>query len=308
MTRDKISVHLSGGLGNQMFQYMAGYALSKETDKTLLVNQNWFSNPWLLHRNNPAYLSKRKMDSSQFSVVSDTPRDRFLSPSDGRFERGISKLTEKKRRSFGIASEESFSSDTWGNADGIRRLMGFFMSPKYFRGFSPVQVFESLITPLSTWTSAMLPILKSQRSIGVHIRLGDYIFLGDKVIPKEVYFLEGIDLLKEKMGASTKIFLFTDEPLKVKQLFPNLVKFGEVVSPPSSTTSVENLILLSKCDGFVCSNSTFSWWAATLSNVPAELIARPSYFFTDTPNIDTQADLWRSHSHKIHPILGKRVK
>lgn len=308
MTRDKISVHLSGGLGNQMFQYMAGYALSRETGKKLLLNQNWFSNPWFLHKNNPAYLSKRKMDSLQFSTVSNTPRDRFPTPRDGRFERGVAKLAEKKLRSLGIASEESFASGTWSDAGGIHRLMGFFMSPKYFLDLSPVQVFESLTTPLSSWTSAMLPILKNQRSIGVHIRLGDYIFLGDKVIPQEVYFLAGIDLLKSEMGASTKIFFFTDEPHKVEQLFPNLVKLGEIVSPPSSTTPVENLILLSKCDGFVCSNSTFSWWAATLSTAPAEWIVRPSYFFAEMPDIDTQVDLWQSPSYKIHPILGERVK
>ena len=308
MTQDKISVHLSGGLGNQMFQYMAGYALSRETGKKLLLNQNWFSNPWFLHKNNPAYLSKRKMDSLQFSTVSDTPRDRFPTPRDGRFERGVAKLTERKLRSLGIASEESFASGTWSDAGGIHRLMGFFMSPKYFLDLNPADIFKSLAVPLSSWSSDFLPVLNGHRSIGVHIRLGDYIFLGDKVIPQEDYFISGIDLLKAEMGPNTKVFFFTDEPLKVEQLFPKLVNLGEVVSPPSYTTSVENLILLSKCDGFVCSNSTFSWWAATLSNAPAEWIVRPSYFFTEMPDIDTQVDLWQPHSYKIHPILGERVK
>lgn len=308
MTRDKISVHLSGGLGNQMFQYMAGYALSRETGKKLTVNQNWFLNPWFLHKNNAAYLSKRKMDSLQFSTVSNTQRDRFLTPRDGRFERGIAKLTEKKRRSLGIASEESFAYGGWSDIDGIRRLIGFFMSPKYFLDLNPADMFKSLVTPLSSWTTDFLQILNSQRSIGVHIRLGDYIFLGDKVIPQEDYFLSGIDLLKAAMGPNTKVFLFTDEPLKVEQLFPRLVNLGEIVSPPSYTTPVENLLLLSKCDGFVCSNSTFSWWGATLANAPAEWIVRPSYFFTGMPDTDTQIDLWQPNSYRVHPILGQQVK
>ena len=308
MIRDKISVHLSGGLGNQMFQYMAGYALSKKTDKKLLLNQNWFSNPWVLHKNHAAYVSKRKMDSLQFSSVYDTPRDRSPTPRDGRFERSLAKLSERKLRSLGIASEESFASGEWSEPNSIRRLTGYFMSPKYFLDSNPTDVFKHLVVPLSSWSSDFLPNLSDHRSIGVHIRLGDYVFLGDKVIPQEDYFLSGIDFLKGKMGINTRVFFFTDEPLKIKELFPKLLKLGEVVSPPSYTTSVENLILLSKCAGFVCSNSTFSWWAATLSNAPAEWIVRPSYFFTDMPDIDTQVDLWQPFSYKIHPILGEKVK
>jgi len=291
-----------------MFQYMAGYALSRETGKKLFVNQNWFFNPWFLHKNNAAYLSKRKMDSLQFSTVLNTQRDHSPTPRDGRFERGVAKLTEKQRRSLGIASEESFASGEWSDSDGINRLVGFFMSPQYFLNLNPADLFKGLAAPLSSWTSDFLRVLNSQRSIGVHIRLGDYIFLGDKVIPQEDYFLSGIGLLKAKMGPSTKVFFFTDEPLKVEQLFPRLVNLGELVSPPLYTTPVENLILLSKCDGFVCSNSTFSWWAATLSSAPAEWIVRPSYFFTEMPDIDTQVGLWQPNSYKVHPIQGKLVK
>jgi hypothetical protein len=305
---DKISVHLSGGLGNQMFQYMAGYALSKQASKQLIVNQNWFYNPWLLHKNNPAYLSKRKMDSLQFLTISDAQRDRFPTPRDGRFERGVARLTEVKRRSLGIASEQSFIAGEWADARGIRRLVGFFMSPKYFLGLDPTDVFRNLAVPLSSWSTQFLGALISQRSIGVHIRLGDYVFLGDKVIPQEEYFLSGIDLLKANMGSNSKVYLFTDDPIKLKQLFPKLIEIGEIISSPLHTTSVENLLLLSKCGGFVCSNSTFSWWAATLSNAPAEWIVRPSYFFTEMPDIDTQADLWQPHSYKIHPILGEQVE
>ena len=248
------------------------------------------------------------MDSLQFSSIYNTPRDKLLTPRDGRFERGLANLSERRLRSLGIASEESFASGEWSEPNSIRRLIGYFMSPKYFLDSNPTEVFKHLVVPLSSWSSDFMLNLRGHRSIGVHIRLGDYVFLGDKVIPQENYFLSGIDFLKAEMGLNAKVFFFTDEPLKIKELFPKLFKLGEVVSSPLFTTPVENLILLSKCAGFVCSNSTFSWWAATLSNAPAEWIVRPSYFFTDMPDIDTQIDLWQPHSYKIHPILGVKVK
>ena len=51
-----INLIIKDGLGNQMFQYMAGYALSRETGKKLLVNQNWFFNPWFF----PPFLLVRR--------------------------------------------------------------------------------------------------------------------------------------------------------------------------------------------------------------------------------------------------------
>lgn len=307
VTQNKISVHLSGGLGNQMFQYMAGCALSEKTGKRLLLNQNWFLNPRLLHRNNPAYGTKRKMDSLQFCTVSNTPLEHFPTPRDGRFERIIANKSESKLRRFGIATEDSFTNGEWQKANNIRRLVGFFMSPKYFLGLSPHKVFNSLAVPLSSWVMEFLQKLEHQRSIAVHIRLGDYRFLGDKVIPQENYFMSGIELLRANLGPKAKTFFFSDEPKNLQLLFPNLIGIGEIVSHPPNLTPVENLILLSKCESFVCSNSTFSWWASTLSKAPPEWIVRPSYFFTDAPDIDTQKDLWHPNSHKIHPLFGKLV-
>lgn len=44
MRKDKVVVHLSGGLGNQMFQHMAGIGLARTTERETLVNANWLLN------------------------------------------------------------------------------------------------------------------------------------------------------------------------------------------------------------------------------------------------------------------------
>ena len=132
MPKDKVIVHLSGGLGNQMFQYMAGAGLAKETGRELLININWFLNPKILNRNNPAYLAKRKIDIIQFNEIAATQIDRWPTPRDGRMERLISKLSESRRHSIGVVSESDFENGAWKNGNELKRLLGFFMSPKFF--------------------------------------------------------------------------------------------------------------------------------------------------------------------------------
>jgi hypothetical protein len=276
--RNKIVVHLSGGLGNQMFQFMAGYGFAKESGRQLALNLNWFSNPRFFDRDNAAYLTKRKAEILEFTEVANSSIDVSKTPKDERFERLIRNFSESSRRRLGIASEASFGDGEWSNQNNIRRLSGYFMAPKYFLGSSPQAPFMKVLHPPSAWSALMTQKIQQRKSIGVHIRLGDYLVLGDKVVPSEGYYLKGVSQLKEELDMDASVFLFTDEPDRLAKLFPLLTRIGEIISPPASISAVENLVLLSKCSAFVCSNSTFSWWGATLGDVKKNLITRPSYF------------------------------
>jgi hypothetical protein len=300
----KVIVHLSGGLGNQMFQYMAGLGLARSTKRELLINVNWFLNPLILQRNNPAYLFKRKIDIIQFNRVAETRKDWSRTLRDGRMERLVSQLSGSKKQFLRIGSENDFENDAWVKGEELRRLFGFFMSPKFFLGVSPESVFGELNPPISGWSMTTQNEITKTKSIGVHIRLGDYVALGDKVIPTEAYFLSGVAQLKILLGEDVKVYFFTDEPKRLNELFPSLTSLGVTISPPEYTSPAENLMILSKCTAFVCSNSTFSWWAAALSGAHSSLIVRPSYFYTERPGEDSHADLWHPDSSRLHPITG----
>lgn len=307
MTNKKVVVHLSGGLGNQLFQFMAGFGLAAEVGKKLEINTNWFNDPWFRYKGSIVYSSKRRLDILQFDSVATTPREALRTPSDGRFERVLTHFGEDSKRIVGIGSEISFNQIGWKDPQSIRRLIGYFMSPKYFLKSTTDGLFTKLVEPLSNWGVELSNKIKSIPSIGVHIRLGDYINLGDKVIPSESYYISGVNHLKMCHGNTAKVFLFSDDPVQLKIMFPKLCVLGEVISPPRDSSSVENLVLLSQCSSFVCSNSTFSWWGAELGGALKELIVRPSYFYTAQPELDVTVDLWHVTSQKVHPITGAMV-
>jgi hypothetical protein len=303
----KVIVHLSGGLGNQMFQYMAGVALAQERGIELVVNLNWFSNPTFVKPPNLAYSSKRKADILQFKKVAETKLESLPTLRDGRMERAVSTLSQEMRNLLGILSENNYMSHESIGVVKTKRLFGFFMSPKFFLNVDPKNVFKEICNPQTSWLNDLQELLGTHVSIGVHIRLGDYVTLGDIVIPHEDYYLKGIEYLQTKLGAKSRVFLFTDQPEMISKFFPRLSIQGTTIFAPSDTTSVESLIALSRCAAFVCSNSTFSWWGAALSSAQGELIVRPSYFYSALPEEDSHVDLWGSDKVRLHPVSGIEI-
>lgn len=307
MKKSNLTVHLSGGLGNQLFQFMAGVGLAEVTNRSLAINTNLYKNPTIINRHHSAYQKKRRLEIADFRDVALTARDRSLTPRDGRYERILINLSEETKRSFGVASEESFSGGKWARPEEIRRLVGHFMSPKFFLNSEVRQRFQDLVTSPSFWLSEMSKKIKLQESIGVHIRLGDYLHQRNIIVPEEIYFLNAINHIKKLAGGTVKPFLFTDDPQQLARKFPKLFALAECVNPPSTVKAAENLVLLSKCSWFICSNSTFSWWGATISSVSSSMVVRPSKFYAVDLEGEASLGLWNINSTQIHPITGEVV-
>lgn len=304
MNNKKIVVHLSGGLGNQLFQFAAGYSLAIEQSRSLHVNTNWFDNPWFRFINEGSHQNKRRLDVLEFKAAAEVSKDRVKTPSDGRLERWLQSSSERNRRFFGMATELSFTDNGWVNASSIRRIVGYFMSPKYFTNLNVRELFSELSLPLSSAGTNLREEVEKEISIGVHVRLGDYLKSSDILVPSEKYFIEGINLLKTFYDNSPRVLLFTDDPNELRARFPSLCKIGQIIYPTKEITSTENLLSLAGCSSFVCSNSTFSWWGAELSGAAKGMIVRPSYFYDDLDKSNTAKDLWSLESHSLHPITG----
>jgi hypothetical protein len=285
-----------------MFQFAAGRGLSRLVEKEHLINLRWFDNPKIHRKNESSYHSKRKPEILDFLLPFQTKLDSIPTPIDGHFERSLMKF-DALRYFLKIADESDFHGDIWRNPYSIRRLVGFFMSPKYFGSqFSPHEL-STTVKQLSPWSQQILSLNNLQAGIGVHVRLGDYIQLGDKVIPSEAYYLSGIRAIQESKHNSIPVYLFTDEPSRLAEMFPTLCSQGVLIYHPQLNPS-ESLSLLSMCAHFVCSNSTYSWWGAHLKEGD-KLLVRPSYFYTATPNVDTDADLWTKTDIRLDPIDGR---
>ena len=102
----------------------------------------------------------------------------------------------------------------------------------------------------------------------VHVRRGDYLGLEEVVnICPLHYFTIAMDHMRA-MHPGTHFLVFSDD---VNWCLENFDAADDVtvIAPPANATAIQSEMadfnLMRACDSFIISNSTFSWWAAYLS-------------------------------------------
>lgn len=124
-------------------------------------------------------------------------------------------------------------------------------------------------------------IARTARPTMVHWRKGDFEALSHIYGNLQSdYYLSGIAEINKP---GQPIWLFTDSRGSEALKMQNQLGADRVFTPEDRLSSLETLCLLTKNAGIVCSNSTFSWWAAFLSsNSP---VYEPSRVLTNSINI-----------------------
>ena len=111
--------------------------------------------------------------------------------------------------------------------------------------------------------------IKNGNSVAVHVRRGDYTSPewrnSHLVVDGCAYYQAAISELSSKFGDLT-FYFFSDDMNWVKTNFkaPNF----RYIDHNTGSSSYLDMYLMSLCSKFIIPNSTFSWWAAWLSNYP----------------------------------------
>jgi hypothetical protein len=109
--------------------------------------------------------------------------------------------------------------------------------------------------------------IRSEFTLGVHIRLGDFLTNSKDIgVLTNSYFKRAIYQLLS-MHNYKQIVVFSDSQNLALQRISTW-DFGipiSILSKSPDRDPNEELLLLSDCQGIVCSNSTFSYWAAKLA-------------------------------------------
>lgn len=235
-----------GGLGNQIFIYIAGYIMSQ-------------------HLNCPLYLFNNTNCNNSHSKM--------------EYKNNIFKhLGIHVDQIFNYRKVQNYSQHCLNIFQGFEpwdfsSVKKGLILESYYQYYEPLEKYEHeirsvLISGLEDCKNKILEKyneIELSESAFLHIRRGDYVTYYDRhyLQPME-YYKYCIDKLKNSRSVR-KIYLLSDdiEWVKSQTLFKDRMFF----EPFECDDEVISLTFMSLCkSGAICANSTFSWWGAFLGS------------------------------------------
>ena len=283
-----IVVELKGGLGNQMFQYSIGRALSLNFSTDLYLDTSFLTKNSV----SSLELTARNYELDVFTIRANLASADLVNSfkNDG--------LVNKFLRKLGLPSKNTLTEPSLAYHKAFERsrpplyLVGYWQSERYFFEFEDKIredfTFSSPLDSLSKTISST--ITRDDKSIGIHFRRGDFISstLANKFhgVCSINYYNEAIQILDEKVD-NANYYVFSDQPEWVQENFVMGRPRMTLVGHNSGDDSWKDMYLMSLCKHNIIANSTFSWWAAWLNKNPEKIIIAPKKWFADTSKISS---------------------
>lgn len=255
LNEDVVAVQLSGGLGNQLFQYAAGRAASHRLGCRL-----WLDLSSLV--DTPEEVTRRDFELAP-CLLKATP---LVIPEEGWSE----------YRQEGFAFDPEFDRIEPGC-----KMIGGFQSELFFASARD-EIRRDLTAPMphdSTLSRAFAEIWTERDPVAVHVRRGDYKKAGSQAfhgLLGRSYYRKAIDHLIQRRDPS-RFFLFSDEPDEASELLEGLCTFSVVQGDPSQPW--RDMKLMAACSHHILANSSFSWWGSWLSSNPEKIAVAPYHWF-----------------------------
>jgi hypothetical protein len=290
-----IIVRLSGGLGNQMFQYALGRRLSQQLQATLKLDLSILTHTpnrsYSLHHFNVIENIASEKEIYRFSGVPQTlfqkitHRIKKHMPFTYNIFYNLTKVSKKKHvdNHFIVYSEPHFHFDpNVLKLCGNIYLRGYWQSEKYFKDIKNIIYEEFTIKkPLKGRNLELARQIENCNSVCLHFRRGDYVTSPKWRVTHGVcsinYYRAAIQILKSHVS-NPHFFIFSDDPGWVKNNF----EFSDpktVVDHNSPEKNYEDLRLMGLCQNHIIANSTFSWWGAWLALRKNGLVIAPKKWF-----------------------------
>ena len=268
-----ITVQLVGGLGNQMFQYAAGFALAQRCSVPLCLDIG-------SEKDRLAGFGLETLSVTYDALKTDPPpRERR-----GWKRRLLGKKPRPPKGAAPVYVEKNWYYDEkFPSLTPPLSLSGFFQSPLYFSGYEePLRQKFRLKEPFSPHSVEMAAAITSQaNSVAVHIRRGDYLipFVTEILgVMSLDYYRRAVDLITALHGKDVTFYLFSDDPDWVEKNLDFCPQ--RVIMRGNEERGQEDMHLMALCDHHIIANSTFSWWGAWLALNPDKTVIGPRHWFT----------------------------
>jgi hypothetical protein len=259
LSKNYITSRLQGRTGNMMFQLAHGYAKSLEFNRQFVA-------PYA--ESSSGHLEKNLFRKIDFNIYQ-TPTNDISKHIWAPFHYEDLKPDDEKPTVFA----------------------GWYQTEKYFIKYN--EVIKDLFSPTLEFVEKAFrdfPFFKDNVIGAINVRRGDYLTQPRR---HPVISINYINESLKYLPNCEKIIVLSDDIAWCRENIKN-----------SKLVFVDNYIdcdgmwLLSLCDHFIISNSSFSWWGAYLSRTDDKIVIAPdTWFGPDVP--DNPKDVWCNDWIKI---------
>ena len=271
-----IIARITGGLGNQMFQYVIAKSISKKNNDEFKLDISFYPNQKL-----------RKYELNVFNI-----EENIASIKETELLAGKNDIISKLKSKIGFMHSKPstyykerelsvFDNNVFGYKDDVY-LDGYWQSEKYFEYIREEILKDfTLKESISDEAKRYLLEIKNTNSISLHVRRGDYVENSHTNSVHGVcdlnYYKRAIKHLNGKIN-DANYYIFSDD---IKWCKDNFGFLERKVFVDDTKSALDDLELMKNCNHNIIANSTFSWWGAWLNENDNKIVVSPKNWFAD---------------------------
>lgn len=266
--RKKI-VRLTGGIGNQLFQYAFARSLEIEKNCEVEFDTSFYKT-----------VNDRTIGLNLFNIAN---RVFCIHPIYDRMRLFVQRIPFI-RWIFGCYKERSeFEVDHRVKQFDYKFYSGYWQNRFYFDKYADLLHIELKYNGnVSEKTRITMNKISSDNAIAVHVRRGDYLIDTNKDIYVSLgvnYYLRAIEMAKNAFGIDNLNFYFFSDDLDWCRKEFGFIDGAVFIDDKNSDSQYTDLLLMEEAHCLIMANSTFSWWAAWLSSRRDKIVIAPKHWY-----------------------------
>lgn len=287
-----IIIKITGGLGNQLFQFALGLTLEETFGIKVKYDLMEYKNG-----------GSRKFDLDKFVNGLEIATKEEIEDKYNLYQKAKFQISKLLGFPFGLKGlkyylERNFQYDEKVfDLDDDIYLSGYWQSEKYFINHR-IEILERIKISDSDSPQNMtyLRQIRTSNSVSIHVRRGDYISNSQTnsiyASCDLGYYEKAIQFLSSQLE-DLIFYVFSDD---MEWVTTNFSKFNRMifVNVNHGDTAFEDLKLMSNCKHNIIANSTFSWWAAWLNQNSNKIVIAPKVWYKNLydNNLEIVPNTW----------------
>ncbi len=260
-----ITMRIKGGLGNQLFQYAAAYALSRRLEQPFQLD-------FALTKHmtqTPYRLDQLRVRETRLVSGGELPKQ-ISRYKNAYINKALRMLGLRRLRCgnwvYWLETSDAFQKDFFTIQAENLYVDGYFQSEAYFQTYRQalLKQFTPAYPPDKDFAEALREIRRCN-SVAIHVRRGDF-----HKSSHPFHYLLDVEYYRKAMAyvqarAEEPVFFwFSNDVNWVREHFGDAENM-RYVSVKSAHGDIDDMMLMKNCSHIITANSTFSWWAAWLN-------------------------------------------